>query len=62
MVFVNTDGYWTRASDYSLFENEQGRFHVLPYDFNEAMGVAGPGPRRGFGGTQPARRSTRWSA
>jgi hypothetical protein len=49
-VFVNTDGYWTRASDYSLFENEQGRFHVLPYDFNEAMGVDGPGGRRGFGG------------
>jgi hypothetical protein len=50
VVFVNTDGYWTRASDYSLFENEQGRFHVLPYDFNEAMGVDGPGGRRGFGG------------
>ena len=47
VVFVNTDGYWTRASDYSLFENEQGRFHVLPYDFNEAIGVdAG---RRGLG-------------
>ena len=50
VVFVNTDGYWTRASDYSLFQNEQGRFHVLPYDFNEAMGVDGPGGRRGFGG------------
>jgi hypothetical protein len=50
VAFVNTDGYWTRASDYSLFENEQGRFHVLPYDFNEAMGVDGPGGRRGFGG------------
>jgi hypothetical protein len=50
VVFVNTDGHWTRASDYSLFENEQGRFHVLPYDFNEAMGVDGPGGRRGFGG------------
>jgi hypothetical protein len=50
VVFVNTDGYWTRASDYSLFQNEQGRFHVLPYDFNEAMGASGPGGRRGFGG------------
>jgi len=50
VVFVNTDGYWTRASDYSVYENEQGRFHVLPYDFNEAMGVDGPGARRGFGG------------
>jgi hypothetical protein len=50
VVLVNTDGYWTRASDYSIYENEQGRFHVLPYDFNEAMGVDGPGSRRGFGG------------
>src|SRR4029450_11283498 len=33
-----------------MFENKQGRFHVLPYDFNEAMGVDGPGGRRGFGG------------
>ena len=48
-VFVNTDGYWTRASDYSLFQDKQGRFHVLPYDFNEAMGAEGGG-RRGFGG------------
>ena len=49
VVFVNTDGYWTRASDYSLYQEENGRFHVLPYDFNEAMGVDGPGGRRGFG-------------
>ena len=47
IVFVNTDGYWTRASDYSLYEEETGRFHVLPYDFNETMGVDGPGARRG---------------
>ena len=50
IVFVNTDGYWTRASDYSLFQDAQGKFHVLPYDFNEAMGVDGPAGRRGFGG------------
>lgn len=49
IVFVNSDGYWTRASDYSLYQDEKGRFHVLPYDFNEAMGVDGPGGRRGFG-------------
>jgi hypothetical protein len=49
VVLVNTDGYWTRASDYSLYQEENGRFHVLPYDFNEAMGVDGPGSRRGGG-------------
>jgi spore coat protein CotH len=49
VALVNTDGYWTRASDYSLFQDATGQFHVLPYDFNEAMGVQGPGGRR-FGG------------
>jgi hypothetical protein len=49
VVLVNTDGYWTRASDYSLYQEENGRFHVLPYDFNEAMGVESAGRRRGFG-------------
>jgi hypothetical protein len=49
VVFVNTDGYWTRASDYNLYQEESGRFHVLPYDFNEAMGVDSPGRRGGLG-------------
>lgn len=40
---MNTDGHWTRGSDYSLFQNEEGRFPVLPYGFNEALGVDGPG-------------------
>ena len=49
VVLVNTDGYWTRASDYSLYQEENRRFHVLPYDFNEAMGVESPGRRGRFG-------------
>jgi hypothetical protein len=52
VALVNSDGYWTRASDYSLYQDPAGRFHVVPYDFNEALG-AGGGPRRrggGFGG------------
>jgi hypothetical protein len=49
IALVNTDGYWTRASDYSLYQDPAGKFHVLPYDFNEAMGVDGPGSRRGGG-------------
>jgi hypothetical protein len=49
VALVNTDGYWTRASDYSIYQEENGRFHVLPYDFNEAMGVESPGRRGGFG-------------
>jgi hypothetical protein len=52
VALVNSDGYWARASDYSLYRDERGRFHVLPHDINEALAdERGPGPgRRGFGG------------
>jgi hypothetical protein len=52
VALVNSDGYWTRASDYSLYRDEGGRFHVLPHDTNEALAEElGPGRgRRGFGG------------
>ena len=46
-VFINNDGYWIRTSDYSLYEDEKGRFHVLPHDTNETFSRPG-GP--GFGG------------
>ena len=47
MALVNTDGYWTRASDYSIYQDEKGRFHVIPHDMNEAMMNEG-GPGRGM--------------
>jgi Ca2+-binding EF-hand superfamily protein len=50
---INDDGYWTRASDYSLYRDPKGKFHITPYDTNEtftAMGGKGPkGPGGGFG-------------
>jgi hypothetical protein len=46
-ALINNDGYWTRASDYSLYLDGEGRFHVFPYDANETFSAAG-GP--GFGG------------
>jgi hypothetical protein len=49
MAFVNGDGYWTRGSDYSLYEDAKGQFHVIPHDFNEGFG-AEEGGRGGFGG------------
>jgi spore coat protein CotH len=49
VVLVNTDGYWTRASDYSMFEDSTGRFHIVPHDMNEAM-QGGGGGRGGPGG------------
>ncbi len=57
VALINSDGYWTRASDYSLYQDKDGKFHVLPHDMNEAFreshgsGPGAPrGPRRsGFG-------------
>lgn len=46
-ALVNSDGYWTRASDYYLFRDEAGVFHMIPSDINEAF--HGGGPPGGFG-------------
>jgi spore coat protein CotH len=50
IALVNTDGYWTRASDYNLYQDVRGRFHVIPHDVNEAFEEEnfGGGPGRGF--------------
>lgn len=47
VVLINSDGYWTRSSDYNIYQDVHGRFHIVPHDVNEAMS-AGGGP--GFGG------------
>jgi hypothetical protein len=55
-VFINTDGYWIRASDYSLYQDESGIFHIVAHDVNETFqaphgpGMGGPrgGGREGF--------------
>ena len=54
-ALINGDGYWIRASDYSIFRDEQGKFHVIPHDMNETfqppMGPGmGPGGPPGFAG------------
>ena len=46
-ALVNNDGYWTRTSDYNLYRDVDGRFHILPHDTNETLHVPG---RRGRGG------------
>ena len=56
-VFINADGYWTRASDYNILLDEKGRFHIVPHDDNETFSEGGgpggpgggPGGRGGFG-------------
>jgi hypothetical protein len=47
-VLVNSDGYWTRASDYNIYLDTTGRFHIIPHDINEAM-MAGGGRGGGMG-------------
>ena len=36
-ALINDDGYWIRASDYNLYLDEKGKFHIYPHDGNEAF-------------------------
>ena len=53
VAVVNSDGYWVRASDYSIYLDTSGMFHIIPHDMNEAFRSGGPPrggpPRGGFG-------------
>jgi hypothetical protein len=49
-ALVNNDGYWVRASDYNLYLDTRGRFHVIPHDTNETFPAGGQGRGGGFGG------------
>lgn len=41
---INSDGYWTRASDYTIHRDKKGVFHLIPGDMNEAFRAPeGPG-------------------
>ncbi len=49
-ALVNNDGYWVRASDYSIYRDKKGKFHIIPHDANETFqSNAGFGPPGGFG-------------
>jgi spore coat protein CotH len=45
-ALMNSDGYWTRASDYNAYIDATGRFHLLAHDVNETMREE----EMGFGG------------
>lgn len=55
-VFVDGDGYLSRGSDFSLYQDAAGRFHLVPYDSNETFRWAGGGGPNdwGAGGLQPS--------
>ena len=58
-ALINNDGYWIRTSDYSIYRDVKGRFHILPQDANETfvnasgMGFGGPPGGGGPGGFGP---------
>jgi spore coat protein CotH len=49
IALINDDGYWTRGSDFSIFRDAKGKFHIVPHDMNESF-VAGGGMMFGTGG------------
>ena len=55
IVLLNGDGYWTRASDYNIYQHLDGRFHLIPHDCNETFRVPGP-PGSRVNGTGGMRR------
>lgn len=52
-ALCNSDGYWIRASDYSIFLDQHDRFHFFPHDMNEAFRFAGRDPGMGPPGQRP---------
>lgn len=66
-ALINSDGYWVRASDYNLYLDSAGQFHLIPHDMNEAFappmgpgggGRGGRGARPGGPGGDPGGRPT----
>jgi spore coat protein CotH len=47
VAFINSDGYWTRASDYSIYKDPSDKFHVIPHDMNESFRPMRQRGRRG---------------
>lgn len=53
-TLINNDGYWVRSSDYSIYEDPKGKFHVLPQDANETLREVEAMGGRGRGGNPAA--------
>jgi hypothetical protein len=49
-ALINNDGYWVRSSDYNIYQDKSGRYHIIPHDVNEAMSGGGGGPGGPGGG------------
>lgn len=42
-IFTDSDGYLSRGSDFMMYQDRGGRFHLLPHDNNETFRYAGGG-------------------
>ena len=51
-VFMDDDGYIHKGGDYALYQDVNGRFHLIPHDNNESFRF-GRGGRGGPGGRGP---------
>jgi len=52
-ALINADGYWIRTSDYSIYQDEKGKFHLFPHDANETFRLPeGPGANLGQAGVE----------
>lgn len=51
-VFMDDDGYIHKGGDYSIYQDVNGRFHLIPHDNNESLRFARSG-RGGPGGRGP---------
>ncbi|MCW5716041.1 MAG: CotH kinase family protein [Bauldia sp.] len=56
VVFNNSDGFYARASDYYIYLDPAGRFHVAPHDMNETFSQRNVDPLIGLDdATKPLR-------
>jgi hypothetical protein len=40
-ALINNDGYWNDGSDFNIYQDTKGRFHLVPHDVNEGFRAAG---------------------
>ncbi len=52
-TLANNDGYWVRSSDYNIYLDPGGKFHIIPNDINETYGGTAPGFSMNGGPTGP---------
>jgi hypothetical protein len=52
-VFIDSDGYISRGSDYYMYQDSVGRFHLITHDNNETFRFAGGGGPNGWHSSDP---------